>query len=605
MVKWGAHGLRCDSPQTGDTWLFDPTTGLWEESQSPKSPHGMCGTWGKTYDTANQAVVSVQAAGATHGWQWDRGRAMRAASPWVYHSERDTWSPMQRVESTHGPGMRAFHYPAYHEQAQVNFFYGGQMGNNNSGDIADQGWVYDTYANRWVLLDPSDPLPGKRAHHGMSYLPNLNKIMMVSGSYFKADNLTWLFDLENNEWRDTEAEGDVPPRLPMVYEPVSETVLWFGPHVEEGTRIRQYDPAANRWIDIPAPDSPSPHHRSVDVTYDPNHNVFIMDGGLLSWDTGHIAVRETWTYKFKHGTPAEPGIKAPSAPTVTTRENGRVAVRWDPVPDAAGYRVYRGEGPEPWQLTFTPASAEAISATEFEETLTADAGIVHYRVAAVDANGAEGHRSRMTRTQPALVHDVVASVRADRTVHVEWEASAAEDVVGYHIYATTVEIGTMHPSRLFRKIRPLARVTDEPVPEATFADSRPLAESSELFSHEVRAYTVHAVNRHGLESGPSAMAVTLPAATPRARAREQGDGTTVVEWDPSPEKDIQGYRVYRMDEFPRSLAIPLNFDPVAETRYVDTPELPRSERRIYYVVTVNALGEEGAPSRPAHAFGRP
>jgi len=45
--------------------------------------------------------------------------------------------------------------------------------------------------------------------------------------------------------------------------------------------------------------------------------------------------------------------------------------------------------------------------------------------------------------------------------------------------------------------------------------------------------------------------------------------------------------------------------PVKGTEFVDRAETPRAERRRYYVVAVDALGEEGLPSAGAWAFGRP
>ncbi len=607
VVKWGSHGFRCDSPQTGDTWLFDPETAEWNETSSPRDPHGMCGTWGTTYDQSARAVVSVQAAGATHGWQWVRGRAMRAASPWVYDTQRDKWLPMQRVDRSHGPGMRGFHSPAYHEKAQVSFFYGGQMGNLNSGDIADRGWIYDAYVNRWMLTPPSDPLPGKRAHQGMCYLPNLNRIMMVGGSYFKSDRLTWLYDLENNRWKNAEPSGTTPRKLPIVYDPVTETVLHFEPDLEEGTRVTQYDPKANAWKEIPSPQGPSPHHRSIDVAYDSHHNVYIMDGGHLSWDTGHIAVRETWTYKFRKREPApESGLKAPENLNVITLDKGKILLSWEPVSGSEGYVIYRGAGKQPWQRTLARVSTVPLTSTEFQETLPESGKVAYYRVAAIDADFKEGPHSMMVRTQPGLVRDVVASVRKDRSVRIAWEPSSKRDVAGYNVYAGSPEIGRkMHPSRMFRNLRPLKKLNEAPIRRSEFMDSRPLAKTSGLFSHEIRVYTVRAVNRHGVEGGDSAMTLTFASSTPDVRAQERCDGTTVVEWDEAPEKHIQGYKVYRMDEFPRSLTIALNYAPIKETRFVDEPELPRSERRIYYVTTIDALGQEGAPSTGAHAFGRP
>ncbi len=607
VMKWGAHGSRCDSPQTSDTWLFDVGSGTWRESRPPVQPFGTCGTWGLAYDEASRAVVSVQSMGGTHGWQWNRARSLRASSPWVFHSDRERWSPMQPIESGYGPGMRGFHTLAYHRQAQAVFLYGGQGGSFNSGADGDRGWLYDTFLNEWTLLPASDPMPGKRAHHGVCYLPCLNRILVSGGSYFKADKRTWLFDLENNAWTDTNAQGGAAPGRPVVYDPVTKTALWFGTDAEQGTRIRQYDPDANAWTDLPPPNGLSPHYRSVDVAYDPRHNVFVMDGGLLSWATGHIAVRETWTYKFRNRPDvAAAGPARPDAPVVLTEPEGGVRLRWDaPQPAAAGYNVYRGRGPQLWQAVFDKANETPIQNERFEETVAEPADDLFYAITVLDDEGRESPRSTAVRARPALVHGVTVSVMKDRTVLVEWEAAQAEDVASYRVYRSVVETGSLHPARIFQSIRPLTRLSELSANTTSFTDEQPLTPAEGEFSHEVRAYVVKAVNAWGAASGPSAMALTLPSSTPAVRAREMPDGTTLVQWAPAPEKDIQGYRLYRMDEFNRSLALPLNFKPIRSTRFTDRPETPRSERRRYYVVTVNALGQEGLPSTGAYAFGRP
>ncbi len=68
---------------------------------------------------------------------------------------------------------------------------------------------------------------------------------------------------------------------------------------------------------------------------------------------------------------------------------------------------------------------------------------------------------------------------------------------------------------------------------------------------------------------------------------------------------MRGYRVYRMDVARGSNATLLTPSPVVGNAWIDRPDAPRSERRRYYVVAVDALGQEGLPSTGAWAFGRP
>jgi len=521
-VKTNGHGQRCDVPQLGETWLYDPAAGAWRQSGAPVVPYGMCGTWGVAYDRANRRVVALEAEGGHHGWQWERGRALRGSTPWVYDGARDRWTPMGPLHALAGPGLRGFAPLVYMDRSGLVFVHGGAWGGNTARELADRSWTYDAYANAWTMLPPSKEAPGNRNHQAMCYLPTLDKVLLGPGD---KDKRTWLFDVKTAAWADAGARGGPPAlRLPLVWDPVSRTALAFLAEAD-GTILWQYDPAANAWAKVDSPVDLSPHHGSVDVCYDPQDNLFIMDGGHVNWNTDHIAVREVWTYRFKN----RPAGEAPP---------GR---------------------PEP-----------------------------------------------RVRAEPPLPADVVVSVLADRSVQVRWAKSEAAEVVGYHVYGATVETGPrLHHREVFRKLGAVERLTGDPAAGTELVDGRKLAQAAGLFNHELRAYWVKAVNRAGVESGPSATVLTLASSVPRAAAVEQPDGSTLVTWEPSPEKDLRGYAVYRMDEFRTTLAVRLNPVPVKGTSWLDWPEAPRAERRRYYVVAVDALNQEGLPSTGAWAFGRP
>jgi len=81
------------------------------------------------------------------------------------------------------------------------------------------------------------------------------------------------------------------------------------------------------------------------------------------------------------------------------------------------------------------------------------------------------------------------------------------------------------------------------------------------------------------------------------RGAEEGT-TFLFKWSASPEKGIQGYRVYRMDgRFDKEPVTRLTPEPVQGLTFSDREAGKKSRR--YYVVAVDALGQEGAPSSPA------
>jgi hypothetical protein len=107
---------------------------------------------------------------------------------------------------------------------------------------------------------------------------------------------------------------------------------------------------------------------------------------------------------------------------------------------------------------------------------------------------------------------------------------------------------------------------------------------------------VRAIDTAGLESGPSPPFFTIPSAPQWVFSREDGQACE-LKWEANPESSLQGYRIYRMngrwnkDPIPRLTRVPLR-----ETNYRDAQA--GSNTRRYYVVAVDALGQEGFPSAP-------
>jgi hypothetical protein len=110
------------------------------------------------------------------------------------------------------------------------------------------------------------------------------------------------------------------------------------------------------------------------------------------------------------------------------------------------------------------------------------------------------------------------------------------------------------------------------------------------------AYRIRALDASGTESGPSPAFVTIPSAPQWLFSKEDGVACHLG-WADNSEKALQGYRVYRMNGRYDKDPIPRLTDaPVAATRYSDS-SAGKSSRR-YYVVAVDALGQEGFPSAP-------
>src|SRR5262249_48657150 len=147
-----------------------------------------------------------------------------------------------------------------------------------------------------------------------------------------------------------------------------------------------------------------------------------------------------------------------------------------------------------------------------------------------------------------------------------------------------------------RDIVHLGKLNDRPIAATTFTDetgdlSQP-GDESNGYRYAVYAYVVRAVNRRGGESGPSPYALTLPSEPVNVLNRDRG-ATAELKWDASPEKGIAGYRVYKLEGTWNIVC--LTPEPIKETTFTHKSAGPTR----YWVVAVDALGQEGQPSSPA------
>jgi hypothetical protein len=103
----------------------------------------------------------------------------------------------------------------------------------------------------------------------------------------------------------------------------------------------------------------------------------------------------------------------------------------------------------------------------------------------------------------------------------------------------------------------------------------------------------------GVEGGPSPYWLTIPAAPTGLFAREDGEQCK-LKWSANADKQLKGYRVYRMEgprvNGPGQSVTRVTADPVTEIAYTDAKA--GKDTRRYWVVAVDALGQEGFPSAP-------
>ena len=147
----------------------------------------------------------------------------------------------------------------------------------------------------------------------------------------------------------------------------------------------------------------------------------------------------------------------------------------------------------------------------------------------------------------------------------------------------------------------LARLNKTPIRETAFTD-RPgeaLRSVSESRWAPLNVYVIRALSVLGVEGGPSP--ATLPIAAPPGPVLAAGmeDGRTMILSGRSASRPVRGYHLFRMDTYKGTFIFRDLGAPHPRSVFVDERRWPRGDRRAYFVIPVDGLGQLGIPSSPA------
>lgn len=640
LIRWAGHNQGGGGEQNAETWTFDPVSAKWALKEANLAPPGACCNQQNVFDPVGGRFLRFQAFSGSHGWQWYREIYMNNTAVWSYDLAKNTWRDMRSVPAPRTAPLRSAAWDSDH---QVVVIFGGE--GSNEGTV-----VYDPFANTWTRMNP--PLePAGRSSGNLAYDAE-HKLHILFGTQFANDQHTWAYDLRKNAWRDLKPKT-MPPTdkndAVLAYDVHNKVIVCnvnvFDKAVDKENVAGHYetwtfDVGKNEWKKMNPPQEPQGWgSRRRIMAYIPDQNVTLMESYVnpTSRVPGVDREQQIWTYRYADTKELGPAFNANLK--VTTLERGAVLM-WQGFPGAAGYIVFRGEGSVPWQVDFREVARVPPSDARSGRTVYSDDNLkpglcYHYFVQAVGKEK-PGPVSVKARTQPVITEVVIASVLSPREVSLTWPETPAKDVVGYH-----VERAVVHPFsedeiiRLrkdtppleepsvggYKAIGPFIRLTKEPIKGTTFTDAgvdltkTPAIEGKPLLEHRfaanslnpqakpyrfgVYAYRVRAVNKLGVEAGPGPYALTIPSSPQWLFSKEEG-ATCHLKWAANPEKGIKGYRVYRMESprinGPGQPTTRLTADPVADTRYTDAKAGDVTRR--YWVVAVDALGQEGFPSAP-------
>ena len=543
LVRYGGHNQGGGGEQGAEVWTFDPPTAKWTLKEPNTSPPGVCCNAQNVYDPTIARYIRFPFFSGSHGWQWHRELYLNDSSVWTYDLESNRWRNMRPLPT---PRLAPYRSASWDSDQQIVVVFGGE--GSREGTL-----IYDPWRNEWRWPKPSvEPAP--RSGGTMAY-DAAHKLHVLFGSQFTDDPHTWTYSVERNEWRDMKPQT-MPPTdkndAVLTYDPVNRMILALvkvtsgeGDDARHEVQTWTYDVGANAWNRMKPAREPDPAgNRTRNLIFAPELNLAFVENC-----TGRPREQQVWTYRYAET--RDPYVPPKPKPRVTS----------------------------------------------------------------------------------PIVEDVVVSVISEKRIILNWSAPAGEKIVGYRVERASVEVWSEDQLlRLKRRTTPLAspsvgafrrigafeKLTDKPITRTSFIDqgfdlsqahavdgelsferhlhAEHLDRSGRAYPFAVFAYRVRAVDEAGKLSGPSPAVFTIPSSPQHAFSRE--DGTTCrLKWAVNLEKGIVGYRVYRMDgRWNKDPVSRLTPDPIAATTYAD--ETAGKSSRRYYIVAVDALGQEGFPSSP-------
>jgi hypothetical protein len=614
--KWIHHAGHDGIPQGFHTFTCDLVSGKWEQHFPPTSPPGVCCVDGaNVFDIASRRFVRFPGGSLGHGFQWSRGVRLKESAVWLFDPVSDAWTnmrpppyrePEKYSREAIGGLCSGGTYVANHE---LTISFGG----TGAGGAKNSMFFYDAYANAFYSIQASNP-PPVRDGMGLAYDVAHDRLVMF-GSQYLDDERTWLYDFRSNSWHAHDLDLHPPGKKDGTYSTIPRMaydsihgvmlcVVWRGEGGGHETWVLDMDKLKWRKMEPPVEPAHS-KSRSRNLVFSAEHNLFILE---LSSTNNRP---ELWTYRYQKADP--PRRPAPPANLELLADATKVSLKWtaSSSPDVKEYGIYRAEPSLPWLAGFKRIGATA--GTRFEDKQISAGRAYFYTVKAIATDGAESDASLRARAEPRVLLQPIVSVLATNRVEINWAAHPAKDVAGYNLYRGTVSVKTVkkgepaawkdndpeYSEPALVKVTDITKITKlnaAPMQSTTFSDNVDLTRrgvEAADYKYAVYAYIVRAVNKLGVESGPSPYALTIPSEPGNFLCREDGQ-MAQLKWDANAEKGIAGYRIYKLKGTWEIL--PITPEPLRETRFAH--KAGRNATR-YWVVAVDALGQEGQPSSPA------
>ena len=200
------------------------------------------------------------------------------------------WSPLSVPGAA--PPAREDHTWTLDPGARVAYLFGGRDG----GTVFDDLWRYELATNTWTALAPDGPRPTARLGHTGTWVDGVGLVVWSGqrGSTFFDD--IWAYDPAANRWRELPATGSVPAaRYGSCAALGPDGRLWIshGFTADSGRfdDTQAYDFAAGRWTDETSAGTLAPIRCLHDCLWTPDGRLLLYAGQT----TGTPAIGDLWS----------------------------------------------------------------------------------------------------------------------------------------------------------------------------------------------------------------------------------------------------------------------------------------------------------------------
>jgi N-acetylneuraminic acid mutarotase len=174
-----------------DTWAYDYNTDTWEEMQPDVHPQAR-NYQAMAYDAEIDRVL-------LSGTYVEGGPPDTTYNLWAYDYDSNTWEDLSSNNSK--PLSLVYAAMAYDAESKRSILFGGL--DFMSGTVYDDTWAYDSDADTWEEMKPTDN-PGKLAKHFMVYVSSKDLMYLFGGDLCtdgcQLSNELWTYDYDSNTW---------------------------------------------------------------------------------------------------------------------------------------------------------------------------------------------------------------------------------------------------------------------------------------------------------------------------------------------------------------------------------------------------------------------